>query len=77
MPPKKKKVLKAVTPGPQLGRQRLGGSWFEASRGKKLAETLFQQISLAWWYVLIIPPHMGGHRKEDHGLILQETLFGK
>jgi hypothetical protein len=38
-----------------LRRQRLGGSRFKISSGKKVGETLSQQISWGCWYTSVIP----------------------
>jgi hypothetical protein len=42
-----------------IRRQRTGGSQLEASLSKKLARSLPEQVSQAWWYASVIPADIG------------------
>jgi hypothetical protein len=44
-----------VIPVTEIRQQRLGGSWFEASSGRKVTTNPSQPTSQAWWFISIIP----------------------
>jgi hypothetical protein len=52
----------------------IGESWFKASPGKKVSETLSQRTHQAWWHILTVP---ATQEEAGEGRSQSEATLGK